>query len=54
MIERARTLAEQREAGGIGPEYHAEQLAELEAELAALLYERAQQKRTAKSPASAR
>ena len=54
VIARARALAEQREAGEIGPEYHAEQLAELETELAALLYEQAQQKRTAKSPASAR
>jgi hypothetical protein len=54
VIARARVLAEQREAGEIGPEYHAEQLAELEAELAGLLYERAQQKRAAKSPATAR
>lgn len=53
VIARARALAEQREAGEIGPEYHAEQLAELETELAALLYEQAQQKRAAKSPASA-
>jgi hypothetical protein len=54
VIARAQSLAEQHEAGEIGPEYHSEQLAELEAELAALLYEQAQQKRTAKSPASAR
>jgi hypothetical protein len=54
VIARARTLGEQREAGEIGPEYHAEQLAELETEMAALLYEQAQRKRVAKSPASAR
>jgi hypothetical protein len=53
VIARARSLSAQREAGEIGPEYHAEQLAELETEMAALLYEQAQRKRAAKSPARA-
>jgi hypothetical protein len=44
VLGRARELAEQRESGEIGPDYHAEQLRELETELAALLFEQAQQK----------
>jgi hypothetical protein len=49
LLARARSLAEQRQTGEIGPEYHADQLAELETELAALLFEQAQHKRAGKA-----
>ncbi len=39
LVARAKSLAAERERGEIGPEFHAEQLAEIEEQLAALLYE---------------
>ena len=44
VLSRARELNAQREDGEIGPEYHAQQMDELETELAALLFEEARQK----------
>jgi hypothetical protein len=46
LIERARELHAQREAGEIGPEYHGEQWNALTDELAALLFEQAERKLT--------
>jgi hypothetical protein len=45
LFARARELAALREAGEAGPQYHAEQMALLTDELAALLYEEAEQTR---------
>jgi hypothetical protein len=39
LVAQAKRLAADRDSGEIGPEYHAEQLAQIEEQLAALLYE---------------
>ena len=44
LVERARALRASQQAGEIGPEYHAQQMSELETALAELLYEQAQHK----------
>lgn len=54
VLQRARALKEQHEAGETGPEYHREQLAALTDELAELLYEQAELKKAQPSARSAR
>jgi hypothetical protein len=53
LLARARELAALRDAGETGPQYHAEQMALLTDELAALLFEEAEQTRAGSGTASA-
>jgi hypothetical protein len=48
LLERARSLRESHAAGEIGPEYHAQQISELETALAELLFEQEQHQRGAR------
>jgi hypothetical protein len=50
LLTRAADLDREFQRGEIGPEYHAQQMADAEEELAALLYE--QSRRNARGPAA--
>jgi hypothetical protein len=53
LLARARELQALHAAGETGPQYHAEQMAQLTDELAALLYEEAESARASTSPSAA-
>jgi hypothetical protein len=52
LVARAAGLKAERERGEIGPEFYAEQIAEIEEQLAALLYEQSRIKAVAKQKAA--
>jgi hypothetical protein len=54
VLARARALKQQHDAGETGPDYHREQLAALEEELAELLYEQAELKKSTSTASAPR